>query len=129
GACRAYYSGRCRMLTREFPAGAAAPLNSVQSPGLRRRLAAKWRRRAVSHREKLPSQLSVAVSVLIYFVGGLAFSVLVDRGFLLFAWLMCGPLGLTIYLARELKHTLLNPYTLFFATLVVLGVAGYVFSH
>jgi H+/Cl- antiporter ClcA len=73
-------------------------------------------------REKPPPVTAITVFVLIYFVGGLGVRYF-DSGSLLVAWLATGPLAVTIYLTYEGRGSLLNPYTLFFSTILVAGVA------
>lgn len=81
-------------------------------------------RRIKSRRETQPSPKAWAVSFLVYALGSAGVATF-EQGFLLFAWLMCGPLALTIYLTFDGKGSLLNPYTLFFTTVVALSIAGY----
>jgi hypothetical protein len=78
-------------------------------------------------REKIPSPAAVSISVSIYFFGALAIYAF-DHLFLLSAWLAGGPLLYTVYLTRDARESLLNPYTLFFAGLVVLNLCGYAVS-
>jgi len=88
----------------------------------------KLSRAALSRREKIPSPLSVCISVCVYFFGALLVSEF-DRVWLLSAWLLAGPLLFTIYLTFDARGSLLNPYTLFFATSVVLTLGGYAATH
>lgn len=75
-------------------------------------------------REKVPSPLAVCVSVCTYFFGALAIYP-IDHTFLLASWLAAGPLLYTVYLTREARGSLLNPYTLFFTGLVMFNLGGY----
>ena len=62
-----------------------------------------------------------------YFGGALAVGFF-NQGFLLSAWLTTGPLFVTIYMTFEGKGSLLNPYTMFFATILVACIAAYFFA-
>lgn len=75
-------------------------------------------------REKVPSPLAVSVSVCTYFFGALV-TYPIDHTFLLASWLAAGPLHYTVYLTREARGSLLNPYTLFFTGLVMFSLGGY----
>ncbi len=76
-------------------------------------------------REKAPSPSAVCISVCVYFFGALAIYPF-DHFFLLSAWLAGGPLLYTVYLTRDARGSLLNPYTVFFAGLVMFNLCGYV---
>lgn len=84
-------------------------------------------RRPAVVREKIPSPMAISISVCTYFFGALAIYG-IDHFFLLSAWLAAGPLLFTVYLTRDAGGSLLNPYTLFFAGLVMLNLCGYVVS-
>jgi hypothetical protein len=75
--------------------------------------------------EKPLSETSVAIFLAIYALGlyGVGFF---DSGLLLLSGLMTGPLVITIYLNLDGRGSLLNPYTLFFAALVLGSLAGHV---
>ncbi len=86
-------------------------------------------RRSAALREKVPSPLAICTSICVYFFGALGVYVF-DHVFLLSAWLAAGPLLFAVYLTRDAKGSLLNPYTLFFSGLVVVNLCGYVaFPH
>ena len=53
------------------------------------------------------------------------FKILYDLGS--FAWLMTGPLGISVYLTFDGRGSLLNPYTLFFSAIVAGAAGGHVF--
>jgi len=73
-------------------------------------------------REKPLSETGVAIFLAIYAVGFYAVG-FHDPGYLLLSWLMTGPLAVTVYLTFDGRGSLMNPYTLFFAA-VVLGSFG-----
>jgi hypothetical protein len=80
-------------------------------------------RRVGRKREKAPPAAAIAIFVLLYFFGGLGVRYF-DSSSLLVAWLATGPLAVTVYLTYEGRRgSLLNPYTLFFAAILVAGVA------
>lgn len=76
------------------------------------------------HREKGPSPTLIAVSCAAYFLGAAGIGQL-DTGFLLLAWLMLGFLAIAVYLTLDAHGSLLNAYTLFFATLVGMSLGGF----
>ena len=78
-------------------------------------------------RKKPPSDLAISALAIAYFGGALAVGFF-NQGFLLSAWLTTGPLFVTIYMTFEGKGSLLNPYTMFFATILVVCVAAYFFT-
>ena len=78
-------------------------------------------------REKPLSELGVAVFLAIYAFGLYAVG-FIDPGFLLFSWLMTGPLAVTVYLTFDGRGSLMNPYTLFFAAVVITSFAAYVLA-
>jgi len=86
---------------------------------LARRAARHFKRR----REKPLPAAAIAVSVLIYALGAAAAGYF-GSGLLLFAWLMTGPLAVTVYLTFDGHGSLLNPYTLFFFAIVAGCVAA-----
>ncbi len=75
-------------------------------------------------REKPLSLNAVAIFALVYFGGGLVVQRF-DQGFLLFAWIMTGPLAITVYHTREVHGSLLNPYTLFFSTVLAASITAH----
>jgi hypothetical protein len=79
-------------------------------------------RRVSRKRERPPSPAAIAAFVLIYFGGGIGVQ-FADHGFLLFAWTMTGPLAISVYMTYEGRGSLLNPFTLFFSS-VLLGSVG-----
>jgi len=81
-------------------------------------------KRVSRKREKPPSDLAVCVLVVIYLGGALVVDYF-NRGFLLSAWLTTGPLFVTVYMTFEGRGSLLNPYTLFFAAILISCVAAY----
>jgi len=81
-------------------------------------------KRASRKREKPPSDLSIGALAFAYFGGALAVFKF-DQGFLLSAWLAAGPLYVTIYMTFEGRGSLLNPYTLFFATVVIACIGAH----
>jgi len=82
------------------------------------------RQRVRSTRRDAPSPRAWSASVLTYALGSVAVAA-IDQGFLLVAWLMCGPLAVTVYLTFDDHHSLLNAYTLFFSAIVLGCLAGY----
>jgi len=82
---------------------------------------------AFSRREKVPSPRAIGLAAFVYFFGALAIYT-IDPVYLLGAWGMGGGLLVTVYLTRDAKGSLLNPYTLFFATVVAICLAGYAVS-
>ena len=86
--------------------------------------ARKLIRHVSRRRKKPPSDLAIALSMLAYFGGALAIY-RYDQGLLLSAWLATGPLFVTVYMTFQGRASLLNPYTLFFATILVACVAGH----
>jgi len=88
----------------------------------------KFIKRVSRKREKPPSELAIATLALAYFGGALAVC-LFNQGYLLAAWLTTGPLFVTVYLTFDgIRGSLLNPYTLFFAAVLVACVAGFCVS-
>lgn len=83
-------------------------------------------RRMRRKREKPLSPGATSIFVLVYAAGASAVGYF-GTGLLLFAWLMLGPLGLTVYLTFDGRGSLLNPYTLFFAALVSAAVGAHLF--
>ncbi len=81
-------------------------------------------RRVIRKREKPNSEAVIAVFVLLYFGGALGVWY-IDPTFLLSAWLMAGPLTVAVYSTHEERGRLLNPYALFFATIIVACVASH----
>jgi hypothetical protein len=69
------------------------------------------------HREKMPSIGAISLFVLVFALGAVSVGYL-GSGLLLLAWLMAGPLAITIYLTFDGRGSLLNPYTLFFGAIV-----------
>jgi ABC-type Fe3+-siderophore transport system permease subunit len=84
-------------------------------------------RRSADRRERVPSPSAIGVCCAIYFLGALGVYT-VDQGYLLFAWLMSGLLGVAVYLTLDLRGSLANPYTLFFAAVVMSSLGGYIYS-
>ena len=84
-------------------------------------------RRVIRKREKPPSEVAIAAFVLLYFGGALGVCYF-DRTFLLSAWLMAGPLTVAVYSTYEERGPMLNPYVLFFATVIVACIASYFFG-
>jgi hypothetical protein len=80
---------------------------------------------AMFKREQAPSAGSLATAVSVYFFGALGIYK-IDPSFLLGAWLFSGFLLLTVYFTFEMRGSLLNPYTLFFAAMVAGCLGGYV---
>lgn len=80
-------------------------------------------RRIHRKREKPLSAVATSIFVLVYAAGASAVGHF-GTGLLLFAWLMMGPLGITVYLTFDGRGSLLNPYTLFFSTLVAAAVGA-----
>lgn len=78
-------------------------------------------------RKKPPADWAIGLLALVYFGGALGVGQF-NQGFLLSAWLMTGPLFVTIYLTFEGRGSLLNPYTMFFATSLVACVGAYFFT-
>ncbi len=74
-------------------------------------------RRIRRKREKLPSAMAVSACALVYALGAAGVGYF-GTGLLLFAWLMAGPLGLSVYLTLDADGSLLNPYTLLFSAVV-----------
>ena len=83
-------------------------------------------RRIHRKREKPLSAVATSIFVLVYAAGASAVGYL-GTGLLLFAWLMMGPLGITVYLTFDGRGSLLNPYTLFFSALVAAAVGAQLF--
>jgi len=81
-------------------------------------------RRAAARRERYPSAQSVALGTLLFFASALSISFF-DSRFLLYAWMMFGPLVIAIYMSIDGKTSLFNPYTLFFGANVVGGLIGF----
>ena len=77
-------------------------------------------------RKKTPSDFSIGALAIAYFGGALAVGQF-NRGFLLSAWLMTGPLFVSVYMTFEGRGSLLNPYTLVFAGVLTACVAAYFF--
>ena len=75
-------------------------------------------------REKPPSELAIGIFVLAYSFGALGVYYF-DTRYLLLAWLMTGPLVVTVYMTYEGRGSLLNPYTLFFAAIIAACVFAY----
>ena len=75
-------------------------------------------------REKPLSEPGVAIFLAVYAFGLYAVGFL-DPGFLLFSWLMTGPLAVTVYLTFDGRGSLMNPYTLFFTALVLASFAAH----
>ena len=76
-------------------------------------------------REKPLSEAGVAIFLAIYALGFYAVG-FHDPGYLLLSWLMTGPLAVTVYLTFDGRGSLMNPYTLFFAAIVLGSFAAYV---
>ncbi|MGE4063224.1 MAG: hypothetical protein AB7E79_07625 [Rhodospirillaceae bacterium] len=116
------------MVTREQP---PPELTNDGVPFEQRKPRIPLVRRAARHfkrrREKPLSPAAIAVSILIYALGA-ATAGYFGSGLLLFAWLMAGPLAVTVYLTFDGHGSLLNPYTLFFAAIVAASVAAHVFQ-
>lgn len=93
-----------------------------ESPSAKAPFVRRAARRFNRHREKPLSPSAVAVSLSAYALGASATGYY-GTGLLLFAWLMTGPLGVTVYLTFDGRGSLLNPYTLFFAAIVSASVA------
>lgn len=93
-----------------------------ESPSARVPLVRRAARRFHRYREKPLSPSAVAVSLFVYALGA-SVTGYYGSGLLLFAWLMAGPLGVTVYLTFDGRGSLLNPYTLFFAAIVSASVA------
>lgn len=83
-------------------------------------------RRIRRKREKPLSASAISLFVLVYAAGATAVGYF-EAGLLLFAWLMMGPLGITVYLTFDGRGSLLNPYTLFFSAVVAAAVGAHVF--
>ena len=81
-------------------------------------------RRINRQRERLPAG-AFSAAILVYALGA-AVAGYFGSGLLLFAWLMAGPLGITVYLTFDGHGSLLNPYTLFFSAVVLLSVGAHV---
>jgi len=81
-------------------------------------------RRAAARRERYPSAQSIALCTLLFFASALAISFF-DARFLLYAWMMFGPLVIAIYMSVDSKASVFNPYTLFFGTNVAGGLVGF----
>jgi len=75
-------------------------------------------------RESAPSPVVIGIAAFTYFFGALGIYAF-DPVFLPLAWGMGGGLVVSVYLTLEGKGSLLNPYTLFFASVVAGCVAGY----
>jgi len=75
--------------------------------------------------EAPPSVTAICIAVCVYFFGALGVST-INHGFLLMAWLLSGFLAVTIYMTIEARGTFLNPYTMFFATGVLICLGGYI---
>lgn len=69
-------------------------------------------------RERPLPETGLAIFLAIYALGLYAVGFL-DIGFLLFSWLMAGPLAVTVYLTFDGRGSLMNPFTLFFAAIVL----------
>lgn len=78
------------------------------------------------YREAAPTPALIAFSCAAYFLGAVGIGLL-DRGFLLLAWLMTGFLAIAIYLTLDAKGSLINAYTVSLGGIVALNVAGYFF--
>jgi len=78
-------------------------------------------------REKPLSETGVAIFLAIYALGLYAVG-FHDPGYLLLSWLMTGPLAVTVYLTFDGRGSLMNPYTLFFAAIVLGSFAAYVLA-
>ena len=76
-------------------------------------------------REKPLSETGVAIFLAIYALGLYAVG-FHDPSYLLLSWLMTGPLAVTVYLTFDGRGSLMNPYTLFFAAVVLASFAAYV---
>jgi len=83
-------------------------------------------RRIHRKREKPLSAGATSIFFLVYAAGASAVGYL-GTGLLLFAWLMIGPLGITVYLTFDGRGLLLNPYTLFFTALVAAALGAQLF--
>ncbi len=77
-----------------------------------------------SHRESVPSPRVIAVSSAIYVGGAIAVGLL-DKGFLLLAWLMTLFLAMAVYLTLDAHGRLFNAYTVFFAGIIGAAIAGH----
>ena len=83
-------------------------------------------RRIHRKREKPLSAGATSIFILVYAAGASAVGYF-GTGLLLFAWLMVGPLGITVYLTFDGRGSLLNPYTLFFSALVAAALGAQLF--
>jgi len=83
-------------------------------------------RRVRRNRERPLSARATSVLVLVYAAGASGVGYF-GSGLLLLAWLMTGPLGISVYLTFEGRGSLLNPYTIFFGTVVTAAVGAHVF--
>ena len=103
----------------------------TKSPSKRRRgVLARTRSfvlRLQRRREKPLSETGVAIFLAIYALGFYAVG-FHDPGYLLLSWLMTGPLAVTVYLTFDGRGSLMNPYTLFFAAIVLGSFAAYVLA-
>ena len=86
--------------------------------------ARKITQRVSRKRKKPPSDWAVGALAIGYFGGALCV-LHFDEGFLLAAWLTTGPLFVTVYMTFEGRGSLLNPYTLFFTTILVACITGH----
>jgi len=84
--------------------------------------------RGIARREKYPSAMAMAFSVLAFFLSALAVSQ-IDAGFLLFGWLMLGPLAAAIYVTLDMKGPLVNTYTVVFAVIAGCNFAAYALTR
>jgi len=84
-------------------------------------------RRVIRKREKPLSEAAIAIFVLLYFGGALGVRYF-DHALLFLAWIMTGPLTVAVYLTHKERGTMLNVYVLFFVTIIVACIAGYVFG-
>ena len=83
-------------------------------------------RRIHRKREKPLTAGATSIFFLVYAAGASGVGYF-GTGLLLFAWLMVGPLGITVYLTFDGRGSLLNPYTLFFSALVAAALGAQLF--
>jgi len=81
-------------------------------------------RRSAERREKYPSPTALASCVFVFFLTALAISGL-NAGFLLFGWLMMGPLAIAVYVTLDIKGPLVNAYTVLFGMIAASSFAAY----
>lgn len=84
-------------------------------------------RQARRKRDKPLSARATSLFVLAYATGASAVGYF-SSGLLLFAWLMAGPLAVTVHLTFDGRGSLPNPYTLFFGAVVAAAVGAHIFS-